>query len=225
MSEIKTIRIMEKIGGANDLIAGENRQRLDQAGVVMINLMSSPGAGKTTLLERTFERLDSGIRAAVIEGDVETSHDAERLKRFGLPLVQVNAPACYLSAPMIARALDQLDLGAIDLLFIENIGNLICPASAKTGEHHKIMLLSVTEGHEKPLKYPRMFVECDALIINKLDLAPHTNFDLQLAKTNALRINPALRIIELSATTGEGMDGWLTCLRDMLRSHKPEPAI
>ncbi len=217
MSEIKTVRIMEKISGANDVIAAENQERLQQADVGMLNLMSSPGAGKTTLLERTFEQLaGKSIRAAVIEGDVETSHDAERLQRFGIPLVQINAPTCYLSAPMISRALDQLDLAQLDLIFIENIGNLICPAGAKTGEDAKVMLLSATEGHEKPLKYPRMFVECQALIINKIDLIPYTNFDLQQAEANARKINPALKIFRVSSTTGEGIEDWVEYLTTVL---------
>lgn len=218
MSEIKTVRIMEKIGGANDAIAEENHRRLKAVGVVMANLMSSPGAGKTTLLERTFERLGDALRVAVIEGDVETSHDAERLARFNVPLVQVNAPSCYLSAGMIGKALDQLDLAAIDLLFIENIGNLICPAGAKTGEDVKVMLLSAAEGHEKPLKYPRMFVECAALVINKIDLVPYTNFDVAAARANALRINPKLRIFEVSATTGAGVEAWVDYLKGMKNS-------
>jgi len=212
MNEIRTIRIMEKIGGASEAIARANLARLDAAGVMMINLMSSPGAGKTTLLERTLERMAESCRVAVIEGDVETSHDAERLRRFDVPLVQVNAPSCYLSAAMVEKALEQLDLVKIDLLFIENIGNLICPAGAKVGEHLKVMLLSAAEGHEKPLKYPRMFVECQALVINKIDLIAYTNFDLALARKNALQINPALSVHELSATTGQGMDGWIDYL-------------
>lgn len=215
--EIRTIRIEEKILGANDEIADRIRERLDEAGVFMINLMSSPGAGKTTLLERTLERLNPPIRPAVIEGDVETSHDAEKLKRFGVPLAQLNAPSCYLSAGMIERAIDAIPLNEIDLLIIENIGNLICPAGPRTGENLKIMLLSATEGHEKPLKYPRMFLECSTLIINKIDLIPHTDFDLDKAKSSALSINPQLKIFEISCRVGIGVQAWVDWLGDEVR--------
>jgi len=192
MSEIKVIRVMEKILGENDVIADENRARLDRAGVFAVNILSAPGSGKTTLLERTLERLEPEIRCAVVEGDVETSCDAERLGRFNIPLVQLNAPSCHLTAGMVTKALDEIDLESIDLLFVENIGNLICPAGPKIGEHHKVALLSVTEGHEKPLKYPRLFLESSLVILHKLDLAPHTDFDISQARKNTLQITTVL---------------------------------
>ena len=218
MSEIKIIRVMEKILGANDEIADENRARLDRAGVFAVNLLSAPGSGKTTLLERTFERLDPRIRCAVIEGDVETSCDAERLGRFGIPLVQLNAPSCHLTAGMVCKALDEIDLDSIDLLFVENIGNLICPAGPKIGENHKVALLSVTEGHEKPLKYPRLFLESSLLIVHKIDLAPYTDFDIAQARKNAQQINPSLKILEVSSRTGEGLESWIEWLKARVQS-------
>jgi hydrogenase nickel incorporation protein HypB len=175
--------------------------------------MSSPGAGKTSLLERTAAAVPGRLRLGVIVGDIATARDAERLKRHGLPAVQINTgAACHLDANMIASALPLLDLSQTDVLFIENVGNLVCPAEFRVGEDHKVMILSVTEGDEKPLKYPLMFRESSLLLINKIDLLAHTNFDLEEAKANARRVNPALQVIELSCVTGEGLEAWTSWL-------------
>ena len=205
------ITVLDNILQANDAIAAEIAAKLAAHRVFAINLMSSPGAGKTTLLERTLERLEpKGVRVGVIEGDIETSRDAERLEGFNVPVVQINTgTACHLDANMINGALANLDCSAIDLLFIENVGNLVCPAEFKVGEDHKVMLLSVAEGDEKPLKYPLMFRESSAMIINKIDLLQHTNFDMEVATANACKINPQLTLFPLSCTTGEGLEAWV----------------
>lgn len=203
------IKVLTDILQANDAIAVENKQMLKKHGILALNILSSPGAGKTTLLEKTLGSLSGKRRIGVIEGDIATSRDAERLQQYGMPVIQINTgSACHLDANMIKNALLNLDLSSIDLLFIENVGNLVCPAEFKIGEDHKVMLLSVTEGDDKPLKYPLMFRESSLLLINKMDLLPYTNFDIQAAKKNALQINPQLDIITLSCTTGEGMDLW-----------------
>ena len=205
------ITVLDNILQANDAIAAEIAAKLAAHRVFAINLMSSPGAGKTTLLERTLERLEpKGVRVGVIEGDIETSRDAERLEGFNVPVVQINTgTACHLDANMINGALANLDCSAIDLLFIENVGNLVCPAEFKVGEDHKVMMLSVAEGDEKPLKYPLMFRESSAMIVNKIDLLQHTNFDMEEATANAYRINPKLTLFPLSCTTGEGLEAWI----------------
>jgi hydrogenase nickel incorporation protein HypB len=204
------ITVLDNILKANDAISEEIRSKLAAHGVLGINLMSSPGAGKTTLLEKTIEKLKSqGIRVGVIEGDIATTRDADRLKGFDVPIVQINTgSACHLDANMTRSAMDSLDCSAIDVLFIENVGNLVCPAEFKIGEDHKVMMLSVTEGDEKPLKYPLMFRESSAMLINKVDLLPYTNFNMNEAKANANKINPKLMIFQLSCTTGEGLEGW-----------------
>ena len=204
------ITVLDNILEANDAIAEEIRSELASHRVLAINLMSSPGAGKTTLLEKTVEKFKlEGIRVGVIEGDIETSRDADRLKKFDIPIVQLNTgSACHLDANMIKKALANLDCSTIDILFIENVGNLVCPAEFKVGEDHKVMLLSVTEGDEKPLKYPLMFRESSAMIINKVDLLPYTNFSMEEGMNNARQINSKLDIFSLSCTTGDGLEAW-----------------
>ena len=204
------ITVLDNILEANDAIAEEIRNELASHRVLAINLMSSPGAGKTTLLEKTIEKFKSeNIRVGVIEGDIETTCDAARLNRFDIPIVQLNTgSACHLDANMTRNALANLDCSAIDILFIENVGNLVCPAEFKIGEDHKVMLLSVTEGDEKPLKYPLMFRESSAMIINKVDLLPYTNFKMEEGMSNARKINSKLDIFALSCTTGDGLEAW-----------------
>lgn len=216
------ITVLDNILKANDAIADEIRGRFSENGVLAINLMSSPGAGKTTLLERTMEKLlPQGVRAGVIEGDIETTRDADRLKRFDIPIVQINTgSACHLDANMTRNAVNNIDCSVIDVLFIENVGNLVCPAEFKIGEDHKVMLLSVTEGDEKPLKYPLMFRESSAMLINKIDLLKHTNFSMDEAKANATKINPNLMIFPVSCTTGEGLDGWIDWLKRELKKKR-----
>lgn len=202
---------------ANDIVAVENRRLFDTAGVLVINLMSSPGSGKTTLLEKMAGTLAGQMRLGVIEGDIATTRDADRLTAVGVPAVQISTgSSCHLSANMISSSLSGLDLDALDVLFVENVGNLVCPAEFDIGEHLKVTLLSVTEGDEKPLKYPAMFHVCNALVINKLDLMPYTNFDLAEATSNALSINPKLEIFPLSCTTGEGLEAWISWVRGRL---------
>jgi hydrogenase nickel incorporation protein HypB len=207
------INVMTDVLEANDRIAAANREVFDRYGNLVINLMSSPGAGKTTLIERTAEALSGGMRLGVITGDIETSRDADRIEKHGIPAVQLTTgTACHLDANMVASAFSHLDLAQVDVLIIENVGNLVCPAEFKVGEDCKVMILSVTEGDEKPLKYPLMFRESSLLIVNKVDLLPFTNFSMDEAKANALKMNPDLEILEVSCTTGQGLDEWASWL-------------
>jgi len=209
------ISVMTDILEVNDRIAATNKEAFDKHRNLVINLMSSPGAGKTTLLELTAEALTGKLHPGVIAGDIETTRDAERLEKYQLPVVQLTTgTACHLDANMIASALPNLNLNQIDILLIENVGNLVCPAEFKVGEDFKVMILSVTEGDEKPLKYPLMFRESALLLINKLDLLQHTNFNLEEAKANARRVNPDLEIMDISCTTGQGVEAWVSWLID-----------
>jgi len=197
----------------NDAIAALNRAHLEQRGVFALNLVSSPGSGKTTLLVRTIEAWGERSPVAVIEGDQQTSFDADRIRATGAPAVQVNTgKGCHLDAAMVSRALAQLDPAPRSLLFVENVGNLVCPAAFDLGEAHKVVILSVTEGEDKPLKYPDMFRAADLMLLNKVDLAPYVSFDRARAIEMARRVRPGLEVIELSATTGAGMDAWLAWL-------------
>lgn len=207
---IRTIDVRERVMAKNDELAADVRQRFDAAGVTAFNLVSSPGSGKTTLLERTLGHLGDAVRMAVITGDVQTHNDADRLARYTDHLVQavVTGGACHLDARQIQQALDAIDLDQTDVVFIENVGNLVCPASWDVGEHAKIVVFSVTEGEDKPLKYPKMFREARYAILNKIDLLPHVPFDPQLARTYANEVNPELEFFETSGLTGQGMDAW-----------------
>jgi len=193
--------------------AEANRRRFSREGVYVVNLMSGPGAGKTTLLERTAEVLGKRLRLAVITGDIATTRDADRLSRGGVRALQINTGgACHIEAHQIARAVDNLGSTPLDLLIIENVGNLVCPAEFDLGEHNKVMMLSCTEGHDKPGKYPLMFKESRALILNKIDLVPYTNFDVEAAVADARAINPQIDIIKMSAWKGEGLQAWFDWL-------------
>lgn len=208
------VNVMVDVMEANDRIATASKEIFDRNKNLVVNLMSSPGAGKTTLLERTAEALAGKVRLGVITGDIETSRDAERIEKYNIPVVQLTTvTACHLDANMVASALPHLDLSQIDILLIENVGNLVCPAEFKVGEDCKVMILSVTEGDEKPLKYPLMFRESSLLIINKVDLLPFTNFNMDEAKANALKMNPNLGIMEVSTTTGQGIEDWISWLK------------
>lgn len=208
------VNIMVDVLEANDRIATASKEIFDRNKNLVVNLMSSPGAGKTALLERTAEALAGKVRLGVITGDIETSRDAERIEKYNIPVVQLTTvTACHLDANMVASALPHLDLSQIDILIIENVGNLVCPAEFKVGEDCKVMILSVTEGDEKPLKYPLMFRESSLLIINKIDLLPFTNFNMDEAKANALKMNPNLGIVEVSTTTGQGIEDWISWLK------------
>ncbi len=209
------VTIAQNILTANDTIAEQVHALLAARGVRTINMMSSPGAGKTTLLEKTIARLRGRLVLGVIEGDVETSTDAERIEAAGAETVQINTRgACHLEAHMIRDALVQLELEHISLLVIENIGNLICPSDWRLGEDLRVTLVSTTEGDEKPAKYPQLFATSQVMVVNKLDLLPYVDYDLEKVKRQALAINPELRIFELSSRSGDGLDGWCDFLLD-----------
>jgi len=208
------VEVLERIFDENDHAAAANRAALDAAGVWAVNLMSSPGAGKTTLLVHTLAHLrDTGLRAGVVEGDIETSLDADRLAGLGAQISLLNTGngfggECHLDAPMVARALAGLDLATLDVLLVENVGNLVCPAEFDVGAHRRVMVASITEGEEKPLKYPVMFRSVDVVLVNKIDLLPHLDFDLDLFRRNVAAVNPGAELIEVSARTGQGLDAW-----------------
>ena len=218
------VPVIRNILEANDRIAEQNRELFKKSGVFVINLMGSPGAGKTSLLERTIDALKEELRIGIIEGDIQSSRDAERLARKGVPAVQINTGgACHLDGNMIRGALPELDFSKIDLLVVENVGNLVCPAEFKVGEDVKTMILSITEGDDKPAKYPLMFRESRVLLVNKVDLLPYLDSDLETLKQNSLRINPSLEIFEISCKTGEGLEHWYTWLRNAIGASKKEP--
>lgn len=217
------LKVMENILAANDLIARENRRIFDQHGLFVINLMSSPGAGKTTLLELTVAALKDELSIAVIEGDIRGQLDAERIERYGVPVLQINTGGeCHLDANMIRNGLDAIDLSGRDLLIIENVGNLVCPAEFKVGEDLKIVILSLPEGDDKPYKYPLMFKESQAMIINKMDLSGLVDFDLHRVESNVLALNANMKIFHLSCKTREGLDAWLDWLREQVRQASRE---
>lgn len=205
----ETISLEQKVLQKNDLLAGQNRQWLARRRVLALNITSSPGAGKTTLLERTIRELRADWPVAVIEGDQETLLDAERIRTAGARAVQVNTGAgCHLDADMVHRALHALDPARDSLLFIENVGNLVCPALFDLGEHTKVVVISVTEGADKPLKYPHMFAAAGLVVVNKIDLLPYVDFDIEKCTGYARSINPGVNILALSATTGDGIGSW-----------------
>lgn len=203
------VAVVKNILDANSKIAKENRKLFDDHGLSVINLMSSPGAGKTTLLEEMGKHFRNRLKIGVIEGDIQTTLDAERVAAAGLDAVQIETDgACHLDANMIQNALEDLNLDSLNLLVVENVGNLVCPAEFDVGEDHKVMMLSVTEGDDKPYKYPLMFKESKVLLISKVDLLPHLRCDIEKIKEAARTINPDLVIFEISSYTGQGLDGW-----------------
>ena len=214
------VDVLEKILGENDRTADANRSDFHDAGVRVVNMMSSPGAGKTTLLREVLLRLGSSLRVGIVEGDVETSIDADRLAGLGAPVSLVNTAngfggECHLDATMVRSALPRLPLADLDLVVIENVGNLVCPAEFDVGEHARAMVFSVTEGEEKPLKYPVMFRSADVVIVNKIDLLPYLDFDLALFHSNLRDVNPDVRTIETSAKTGAGIDEVCTWIESL----------
>ncbi len=215
------VEVEKKVLSENDRIAAALRRRFQEHGVLCLNLISSPGAGKTSLLERTLEGFPAGERVAVLTGDIQTDNDAARLARAGFPVKQITTGgACHLDARMIERALEDWRLEDLDLLLIENVGNLVCPASYDLGEEAKIVVLSAAEGEDKPLKYPSIFFKSVLLVLNKIDLLPYVPFDIARARENARRVHPGMEIIEVSCTTGEGLDQWRAWLR---RCGRPAP--
>ena len=220
---IRTIEVREKVMARNDELAARGRRRLADAGVPALNLVSSPGSGKTALLERTLDDLGGELRIAIVTGDVQTRNDAERLAVRTERLVQavVTNGACHLDARQVLTALEAVDLEDTDLLFIENVGNLVCPASWDLGETAKVVLFSVTEGEDKPVKYPKAFGLAQAVVLTKTDLLPHLPFDPERATALVREVNPGLEVLCTSALTGEGMDAWY----GYLRSRLPRPAV
>ncbi|WP_285900804.1 hydrogenase nickel incorporation protein HypB [Frankia sp. R82] len=204
---------MERILGENERAAAANRAAFDAAGVAVVNLMSAPGAGKTTLLVETLRRLAAQRRIGIIEGDIETSIDADRLAGFGASIALLNTGdgfggECHLDAPMVASVLPRLPLAELDLVIVENVGNLVCPAEFTVGEHRRAMVYAVTEGEEKPLKYPVMFRSTDLVLVNKTDLLPHLDFDLAAFRRNLEMVRPGVEVLEISARTGTGVQAW-----------------
>lgn len=222
----KRISVATGILKANDRMAEENRRRFDAAGVYAVDLIGGPGAGKTALLEATLPRLGPDVRVAVVVGDVATTRDAERISAFDVPVVQITTEtfggACHLEASTVRQALDGVDLDGLDLLFVENVGNLVCPSHFDVGHHARVVVLSVTEGEDKPLKYPLAFRVSDAAVISKVDLIPHVGVDMDALRANVRRVNPKMDRLELSARSGEGVDAWLGWLKERLgaRSRK-----
>jgi len=213
-TELRVIQVERDLLAKNDEQAAENRRHLAERGIFALNLVSSPGSGKTSLLVKTIVAMNGAQPLAVIEGDQQTENDAARIRAAGAPAIQINTgKGCHLDAQMTAQAMRQLDLQDDSLLLIENVGNLVCPASFDLGEAHKVVILSVTEGEDKPLKYPDMFRAADLMLLNKCDLLPYLEFDADLAIEYAHRINPDLQVIRLSAQSGEGMAEWLDWVR------------
>jgi len=218
---MKQIEVKKDILAAHDMIAQENRAFFRERDIFVLNLMSSPGAGKTTLLERTLELLKGTMSLGVIEGDIATTYDAERISKHGVPVVQINTGgACHLDGNMIRRALDEFNLEKLDALIIENVGNLVCPAEFNLGEDMKAMLLSVTEGEDKPLKYPLMFRLARALVINKVDLLPYVQCRIENIVRDARSLNPDLEIFELSCTRMTGLAAWTEWLAAAIRNKR-----
>jgi hydrogenase nickel incorporation protein HypB len=216
-----TVPVVRNILQANERLAAANRKRFDDASIFVINLMSSPGAGKTSLLEKTIDGLADRIKMAVIEGDLQSSYDAERIQRKGVQAVQINTDGgCHLDGNMIQIALESIDLKDLDLLIIENVGNLVCPAEFNLGEHDKIMILSVTEGDDKPLKYPLMFQLSSVLLINKVDLLPYIDCDISKIHERARQLNAHQDVFEISCRTGQGLDPWLAWLEKRVQERK-----
>ncbi len=213
VSQSRLIRLETDILGKNNAYADQNRARLSGKGILALNLVSSPGSGKTTLLVETLKRLAGTVPVSVVEGDQQTSNDADRIRATGAPAVQINTgKGCHLDAHMVGHALDKLPLDGGGIVFIENVGNLVCPAGFDLGEAARVVILSVTEGDDKPLKYPDIFANADLMILNKSDLLPHVDFRVETAVDNAKRVNRKLQTLQVSARTGDGLDGWLRWL-------------
>ncbi len=229
-SHTKTVDVHESLFAANEAIATSNREHFEEMGAVAINLISSPGSGKTTLLEHTIEALKEEFNIGVIEGDIETERDADRIRAKGVPVVQLTTGgACHLDASMTHRGFHQLQKepggDTLDILFIENVGNLVCPTSFDLGEHHRIVLVSVPEGPDKPSKYPKAFTSSHTFLITKTDLLPYFDFKVEDARDDALKLNPTLRVLDFSATSGENFDQWLSLLRELVAAAKKKNSL
>jgi len=221
MADVRLIEIKEEILSDNTELADEIRDRLGKSRVFMLNLMSSPGGGKTSLILSTIRKMRGAVKIGVIEGDIDSVVDAEKVVKEGVPAVQLKTGGfCHLDASMIKMALDEMDLPNLDLVVIENIGNLVCPAEFDTGANRKAMILSVPEGDDKPLKYPLIFSVCDVLVVNKIDYLGIADFDMAALKERVIRLNPEIKIIEVSCKTGEGIDKWIEWLEKEIRAYR-----
>ena len=218
LSQARMVQIEEDILGKNNAYASANRRWFSEHGILALNLVSSPGSGKTTLLTRTIDDIKAELKLSVIEGDQQTANDADRIRETGVKALQINTgKGCHLDGHMIGHALETLKPDDDSVLFIENVGNLVCPAAFDLGEAHKVVILSVTEGEDKPIKYPDMFYAADLMLLNKTDLLPYLQFDVDQCIDYARRVNPSIKVIQLSATTGEGMQEWYQWLRATLQ--------
>jgi hydrogenase nickel incorporation protein HypB len=221
MSQSRMVQIEQDILAKNNTYAAANRNWFDERGILALNLVSSPGSGKTALLVRTIELLKGKIAISVVEGDQQTSNDAERIRATGVTALQINTgKGCHLDGHMVGHALKRLKPADDSLFLIENVGNLVCPAAFDLGEQHKVAILSVTEGEDKPLKYPDMFRAADVMLLNKCDLLPYLEFDADLAEANARRVNPDLTIFRVSATSGEGLAAWVSWIEAGLEGQR-----
>lgn len=215
------IQVMEDILGKNDRLAAENQMLFAKQGVFVLNLMGSPGSGKTSLLEKTMAALKDDLRMAVIEGDLFTSKDADRIAKYGVPVIQINTSGgCHLDAAMVQKVLKELDLENLDLLIVENVGNLVCPAEFNVGEDAKAVVLSITEGDDKPLKYPLIFKESAIAVLNKVDLLPYTNFDMNAAKKDITSIHPGISVLEVACSRDTGLELWYDWLKEKVAAKK-----
>jgi len=215
------VSVVKNILEANERIAQENRAIFDEKNLLVFNLMSSPGAGKTSLLEKTIGALKDELRMGVIEGDIQSSQDAERIAAMGIPAVQINTGgACHLDGNMIRDTFKEFDFDSLDLLVVENVGNLVCPAEFNVGEDFKAMILSVAEGDDKPAKYPLMFHESEVLLVNKIDLLPYVDCSVEKIREEALKVHPGLTIFEISCKTGEGLGAWYDWLREKVTARR-----
>jgi len=218
---VKVINVRQSVFEENNKIAMKNREFFDSLNLFVINLMSAPGAGKTSIIERTIDALKEKFKIGVIEGDITSSIDAEKLEKKGIPTIQLNTGGeCHLDANMISQAIENFNFNGLDLIIIENVGNLVCPAEFKVGEDMKVMILSAPEGHDKPKKYPLMFMESSALLINKIDLLPYIDTDINALIKNAKEINPNIQIFKTSAKTGEGIKEWTEWLTEKIQQSK-----
>jgi len=218
----KKVSVVEEIFSANDRLAASNQARLDTAGIFAVNLMASPGAGKTSLITRTIEGLREEFSIGAVDGDIATTLDADRIAALGVPTVQINTGGtCHLDAAMLQSALPQLPLEELDLLIVENVGNLVCPASFKLGAHRSVLIASIPEGDDKPYKYPVMYRGVDGLVLNKMDVLTSFEFDVDYFRRGVEVLNPGLAFFPLSCKTGEGLDAWLAWLRKEVREHVP----
>jgi len=215
------IKVIKNILGENDRLAAENQAMFADKKVFVLNFMGSPGAGKTSVLEKTMERLKDKIKMAVIEGDLFTSKDAERIDKYGVPVIQINtAGGCHLDANMVQKTVKEMNLDELDLLVVENVGNLVCPAEFPVGEDARAVVLSVTEGDDKPLKYPLMFKESEIALLNKVDLAPYCNFNMESAKKDITSLHPGIEVLEVSCTKGDGIEAWCDWLLKKIAAKK-----